>query len=406
MADLDLNRFHLNSALNPQQRSVSGILIKVMLSIFLAETFVMLLFIVLPKLPDLVEMLVDSTLLSVLIAPILYFLLYRPLLQEILERSQIEAELRRSQTTLKEQSQALRETLNQLQQAPQLLQAEKMSSLGRLVAGIAHEINNPIGFIYSNLSPAQQYTEDLLELIQLYQQHCPHPNSEILVKIKAIDLAFLQKDLIKIFDSMKVGTDRIRQVVLSLRNFSRMDESNFKSVDIHEGIDSTLSILQHRLISKPNYLAIEVVKDYAKLPLVDCSARQLNEVFINILNNAIEAIEELSANRTAQKIEKNPGRITIHTAVVDAAIGEAQWVEIAIADNGIGIPESIQPQIFNPFFTTKPIGQATGMGLSISYQIITQNHKGRLTCFSTPGIGTKMVIQIPIQRSSTASSSH
>ena len=399
MADLDLNRLRLNSALNPQQRSVWKILIKVMLSIFLAETFVMLLFMFSPKLPDLVEMVVDSTLLSVLIAPILYFLLYRPLLQEILERSQIEAELRRSQTTLKEQAQALRETLNQLQQAPQLFQAEKMSSLGRLVAGIAHEINNPIGFIYSNLSPAQQYIQDLLELVQLYQQHCPHPNPEILVKIEAIDLDFLQEDLIKIFDSMKVGTDRIRQVVLSLRNFSRMDEANFKSVDIHDGLDSTLIILQHRLKSRADHLVIDVVKGYRQLPLVDCFPGQLNQVFMSVLNNAIDAIEELSANQTDQEIENNPGRITIHTAVVDAAIGEAQWVEIAIADNGIGIPESIQPQIFNPFFTTKPVGQATGMGLSISYQIITQNHKGRLTCCSTPGIGTKMVIQIPLRLS-------
>jgi two-component system, NtrC family, sensor kinase len=400
--------FNLNhSFLNSKQRSAWGILIKVILSVFCAETSIMLLFLVLPPLPDLVETLVDSTLLSVLIAPALYFLVYRPLLQEISQRSQIEAELRRSQATLKAQAQELAETLEQLQQAPQLIQAEKMSGLGRLVAGIVHEINNPIGFIYGNLTPVQDYTQNLLELVQLYQQHYPDPNPDILVKAEAIDLDFLQEDLTKTLNSIKFGTERVRQVMLSLRNFSRMDEASFKSVDIHEGIDSTLILLQHRLKSKSNHLTIEVVKDYGNLPRVECFPGQLNQVFISIFNNAIDAIEELSASRTSQEIEDNPGRITIRTALIGAsqeasqreAAEKSPWIEIAIADNGVGIPDSIQAQIFNPFFTTKPIGQATGMGLSISYQIITKNHSGKISCFSTPGIGTEIVIQIPLHPS-------
>ena len=397
MKYLNLNYSRRNPTSNSKQRAAWRILIKVTLSVFVAETCIMTLFLVLPKLPDLVEMLVDSTLLSVLIAPALYFFVYRPLLQEISERFQIEVELRRSQAILKEQAEELAETLIKVQQAPHLIQAEKMSSLGRLVAGVAHEINNPIGFIHSNLNSAQEYTQNLLELVHLYQQHCPNPNSEILLKTEAIDLTFLQEDLTKMFASMQIGTERICQVVLSLRNFSRLDEATCKSVDIHEGIDSTLLILQHRLKSRVNHLVIEVVKDYGKLPRVDCFPGQLNQVFMSILNNAIDAIEELNANWTEQEIETHSGRITIQTSLVDAANEESQWVKIAIADNGAGIPNSIQNQIFNPFFTTKPIGQATGMGLAISYQIITKNHGGKLTCVSTPGIGTELIIQIPLQ---------
>ena len=397
MEHLNLKYSRRTPTLNPKQRAAWSILIKVTVSVFLAETCVMLLFLALPKLPDLVETLVDSTLLSVLVAPALYFFVYRPLLQEISQRFQIEVELRRSQATLEAQAQELAETLVKLQQAPQLIQAEKMSGLGRLVAGIAHEINNPIGFIYSNLSPAQEYTQNLLELIQLYQRHYPEPDLEILVKAEAIDLDFLQEDLTHLFDSMQAGTERIRQVILSLRNFSRMDEASFKAVDIHEGIDSTLIMLQHRLKSRSDHLVIEVVRDYGKLPIVDCFPGQLNQVFINLLDNAIDAIEELSANRTDQEIEQNSGQITIQTALMNAPKGEPQWVKIAIADNGTGIPNSIQNQIFNPFFTTKPVGQATGMGLSISYQIVTKNHGGKLTYLSTPGSGTEFVIQIPLQ---------
>jgi two-component system, NtrC family, sensor kinase len=196
--------------------------------------------------------------------------------------------------------------------------------------------------------------------------------------------------MMKILDSMKLGTDRICQIVLSLRNFSRMDEADFKMVDIHEGIDSTLLILQHRLKAQSDYPTIAVIKDYGTLPQVMCYAGQLNQVFMNILSNAIDALEENNTQRTVQEIKTQPSRITIRTSTIDA-----QWVEIAIADNGIGISEQIQQRIFDPFFTTKPVGKGTGMGMSISYQIITEKHGGKLKCFSTIGQGTEFVIQIP-----------
>jgi signal transduction histidine kinase len=286
----------------------------------------------------------------------------------------------------------LKNALSELQcTQSQIIQSEKMSSLGQLVAGVAHEINNPVNFIHGNLVHTQQYAQDLLEFVQLYQQHYPNPTDEIQIAAEEIDLEFLQEDLPKMLSSMKMGTDRIRQIVLSLRNFSRMDEAEFKAVDIHEGINSTLLILQHRLKDRPERPSIEVIQDYGSLPLVECYAGQLNQVFMNILTNAIDALENGNAGRTFQDIQANPNQIKIKTSVVDG-----RWVQIAIADNGPGIPQDIQQQIFNPFFTTKPIGKGTGMGMSISYQIVTEKHNGKLECFSTPGEETQFVIQIPI----------
>ncbi|UBF23836.1 HAMP domain-containing protein [Kovacikia minuta CCNUW1] len=288
----------------------------------------------------------------------------------------------------------LKTTLKELQRTQsQVIQSEKMSSLGQLVAGVAHEINNPVNFIHGNLNHVQECTEDLLGFVQLYQQQVPHPPAEIQVAAEDIDLEFLQDDLPKMLASMKLGTDRIRQIVLSLRNFSRMDEAEYKAVDIHEGIDSTLLILQHRLKAKPEQPEIEVVRDYDRLPLVECYAGQLNQVFMNILVNSIDAIEENNAKHTYQVLKDNPGRITIRTAVIDA-----MWVEVTIADNGGGIPEEIQQQIFDPFFTTKPLGKGTGMGMSISYQIVTEKHSGKLECVSTLGEGTEFRIRIPLRQ--------
>ena len=215
---------------------------------------------------------------------------------------------------------------------------------------------------------------------------------EIQTEAAAIDLEFLQEDLPKILDSMSIGTDRICQIVLSLRNFSRMDEAKFKTVDIHEGIDSTLIMLEHRLKGKSNSLAISVIRDYSQLPLVECYPGQLNQVLMNILVNAIDAIEELGVQQRHED-QVNPGQIIIHTSAIDS-----QWVQIAISDNGTGISAATQQYIFNPFFTTKPIGKGTGMGMAISYQIITEYHQGKLACFSTPGEGTEFVIQIPFQQ--------
>ncbi|WP_413199355.1 PAS domain S-box protein [Nostoc piscinale] len=295
--------------------------------------------------------------------------------RDIRDRLQIEAQLR-------QQAENLAQTLKELQRTQaQMVQAEKMSSLGQLVAGVAHEINNPVNFIHGNLTHLEEHTEDLLQVINLYQA-MNLPEFETLSE--EIDLDYIQQDLPKILQSMKIGTQRIRQIVLSLRNFSRMDEAEFKEVDIHEGIDSTLMILQHRLKEKPQFPEIQVIRDYGSLPLVECYAGQLNQVLMNILTNAIDALE------MGTRKDELP-TITIRTAVIDA-----NWVTIAIADNGMGMSEQIQKQIFNPFFTTKPVGKGTGMGMSISYQIITEKHAGKLECYSQPGQGTEFVITIPI----------
>lgn len=303
------------------------------------------------------------------------------------------------------QSQELSQKNEQLQQAQieliksfrelekaqsQLVQTEKMSSLGQLVAGVAHEINNPVNFIHGNLTYVREYTDDLMRLVGCYQTIYTNPSLEVQTVAEDIELDFLKDDLPKMLDSMRVGTERIRHIVLSLRNFSRMDEADFKAVDIHEGLDSTLLILQHRLKAKPACPEIKVLRDYGQLPLVECYAGQLNQVFMNILANAIDALEEYSAQRTYTDVQANPCQITVRTAVVDS-----DWVSVTIADNGSGIPTNVQQRIFDPFFTTKPIGKGTGMGMSISYQIITEKHNGQLECVSTPGNGAEFVIRIP-----------
>ncbi|WP_448600304.1 ATP-binding protein [Thermoleptolyngbya sp.] len=306
------------------------------------------------------------------------------------------------ESRVEERTAALQQALIELEQTQaQVVQNEKMSSLGQLVAGVAHEINNPVNFIHGNLSPLKESVNDLLHLIQLYQRHYPAPPPEVRETADAIDLEFLQQDLPKLLNSLRAGTDRIRQIVLSLRNFARMDEAEFKAVDIHEGIDSTLLILEHRLKAKGNRPAIQVVKHYADLPEVECYPGSLNQVLMNILANAIDALEAKDADRTGEAIQQDPGKIEISTALVDS-----EWVEIAIADNGGGIPQEVQRQIFDPFFTTKPVGKGTGMGLSISYQIIVEKHQGTLECFSTPGEGTRFVVRIPRahQRPETAQS--
>ncbi|GAB4379115.1 MAG: hypothetical protein Kow00121_32530 [Elainellaceae cyanobacterium] len=298
-----------------------------------------------------------------------------------------------------QQATQLQQTLDDLHKAQtQLIQTEKMSSLGQLVAGIAHEINNPVNFIYGNLSHVTDYTEDLLNLIQLYQRHVPYPAAEITAQEAEIDLDFLTQDLPKTLASMKMGADRIRQIVLSLRNFSRLDQAEMKAVNIHEGIDSTLLILQHRLKDKPESRGIQLIKEYGSLPLVECYAGQLNQVFMNLLGNAIDALEEWNKERTIQDIHANPATIHIQTSVFDN-----ERVTIRIADNGIGIPEQVRQHLFDPFFTTKPVGKGTGLGLSISYQIVTEKHGGTLTCISAPGQGATFVIEIPIRQNEAVS---
>ena len=287
----------------------------------------------------------------------------------------------------------LEHTLTQLTSAQsQLVQSEKMSSLGQLVAGVAHEINNPVNFIYGNLSHANDYTQDLLHLIELYQNHYPDPVPEIQEEVDNIELDFLMEDLPKLLTSMKVGADRIQQIVASLRTFSRMDEAEMKAVNIHDGIDSTLMILQHRLKAKHNHPEIPVIKAYANLPLVECYAGQLNQVFMNVLSNALDALEERDLQRSVDEMRQNPSIISITTEMP-----KPDRVQIRIADNGAGMPETVRNRLFDPFFTTKPVGKGTGMGLSISYQIVTDRHGGSLQCTSTPGNGAEFAIEIPLK---------
>lgn len=277
----------------------------------------------------------------------------------------------------------------------QLIQSEKMATLGQLVAGVAHEINNPVNFIYGNIAHVEEYTQTLLEILQLYQMHDPHPDEEIQAKAEEADLEFLQEDMPKMISSLRIGTERIRQIVLSLRNFSRLDEAECKEINIHDGINSTLLILQHRLKAKSDSLGIEVICKYGNLPLVECYPGLLNQVFMNILANAIDALEA-NIKIKSGNLKSTQGQITICTSVI-----EKNQVEIVISDNGLGIPENIKQRIFDPFFTTKPIGKGTGLGLSISYQIIKEQHQGTLKCVSQPGEGTKFIIVIPIRQQIT-----
>ncbi|MEH2464894.1 PAS domain-containing protein [Nostoc sp.] len=363
-----------------------------------------------------------------------------------IDQAKLYTQSRIAAQTAQDKAQQLEAALLELQQTQaQLIQTEKMSSLGQLVAGIAHEINNPVNFIYGNISHAREYTKDLLHLVDLYQQNdCP-PTPEIKQKIYAIDLDFLKQDLPKILDSMKMGAERIRQIVLSLRNFSRLDEDGTKQVDIHEGIDSTLLLLQNRLKPKPGHHEIQVIRNYGNLPPIMCHAGQMNQVFMNLLTNAIDALEEgvgsgewrLGAqgkqeenaqyNSSLQEAAPRRGCAndtgSIERLVLNAVVGaasrreasrDAQYkcpmptirihtliqedrVIISIADNGPGMTEEVRKRLFDPFFTTKPVGKGTGMGLSIAYQIVLKKHGGKIQCISAPGEGAEFVIAIPLQ---------
>ena len=299
--------------------------------------------------------------------------------------------LQKSEAELRQKSTDLEQTLIKLQNTQsQLIQTEKISALGQMVAGIAHEVNNPVSFISGNLSHAKEYVKDLIHLVKLYQDVLPNPGKEIASEIENIDLEFLIEDLLKMLDSMKLGTDRIKDIMLSLRNYSRTDGNEKKAINIHEGIDSTLIILSHRLKAKPQRPAIQIIKSYGDLPPVECFPGQLNQVFTNLIANAIDAIDESNLGRSYIEIEKKPNQIVISTSL------ENQQVKISIADNGPGMPESIRNNIFHAFFTTKSEGKGTGLGLSISYEIITEKHGGKIECISSLGEGTEFIIQIPL----------
>ncbi|WP_353929836.1 ATP-binding protein [Okeanomitos corallinicola TIOX110] len=280
-----------------------------------------------------------------------------------------------------------------------LLQNEKMIALGQLVAGIAHEINNPINFIYGNITYAIDYVEDLMYILECCQKGKSYDDVAIEAKKRGIEISFIMEDLPKLLSSMKVGATRINEIVLSLRNFSRLDQAHLKFVDIHEGIENTLIILQHNLKARPDRPEVQVIKEYGKLPLVECYAGQLNQVFMNIIANAIDALSEsykLSTcnhdkNKSSSSLQKDL-IIRIHSEVSDD-----NHVIVRISDNGMGIPENVQTRLFDPFFTTKPVGKGTGLGLSISHQIIVEKHCGQIYCVSHIGKGSEFIIKIPIE---------
>jgi signal transduction histidine kinase len=334
--------------------------------------------------------------------------------EEVLARVKNQLSLRSLQKQLSEQNALLQQEILVRQQAEdalkrtqaQLIQTEKMSSLGQLVAGIAHEINNPVGFIYSNLIPARGYLQDLIRLLELYQQTYPHPTPEIQQIASELDLDFLLEDWQKLMDSMQVGVDRIQGIVRSLQIFSKQNEADKKAVDIHECIDRTLLILQHRLRAMEPTGEIKVIKDYGQLPKVICYPSQLNQVFMNLLNNAIDALENqpdprvitISTSVEIRQLETEDSSI-LHHQSFHSLPPNSQFVGIRIVDNGPGMPENVQKKIFDPFFTTKPVGSGTGLGLSTSYQIVVEKHQGQIRCISTLGQGTELIVEIPVNLS-------
>jgi signal transduction histidine kinase len=318
---------------------------------------------------------------------------------EVLIRVKHQLKLRSLQLELVHKNQVLEGTLSDLKQAQnQLIQNEKMVSLGQLVAGVCHEINNPVNFISGNLGYVQDYAQHLLQLLQLYRQALGSPPPEIQEFEEQIELDFLAEDLPKLLQSMKGGTNRIQVIVESLRNFSRLDESELKPVDLHEGLDSTLMMLGHRLEAQGDRPGITVIKQYEQLPRVRCYAAQINQVFMNLLSNAIDAFE--GSDRQGPSLPTTQA-IPSPTISIKTACPTPDRVTLSITDNGPGMTPELQQQIFNPFFTTKQVGYGTGLGLSISYQIVVEGHGGTLDCQSSPGNGTTFILGLPIHRDST-----
>jgi len=328
--------------------------------------------------------------------------------QQYQKFEQLQREIAQRQSTedqIRENSQQLEITLDELKYTQkQLLHNQKMANLGQLVADMANEINNPVSFIYGNLHPASQYAEDLIRIIELYQHHYPTPSPVIALHLQRLDLGFVKTEFLKLLWSMRAGSERVKEIVFALQNFSSSDEGQMKKVDLHKGIDSVLRILQHRLKEKPDRAGIEVIKSFGELPLIECYPGELNQVFMNILTNAIDALEERMKydNSFTPKILINTEILSSHLSLVnsnepwvnDKRLGKRHKVIIRIFDNGKGILPHIQRHIFEPFFTTKQVGKSQGLGLSISRQIIVEKHQGKLKCNSQLGQGTELVIEM------------
>jgi two-component system, NtrC family, sensor kinase len=304
--------------------------------------------------------------------------------------------LQESERLQREKASQLESALHELKYTQaQLIQSEKMSGVGRIAAGVSHEINNPISFISGNLTCAEQYFKSLIRLVETYQKSYPQTQPEIQKIVEEIELDFLLDDWQKLINSMEVGVERICQIVRSLQIFARQNEAQLKPIDIHESIDNTLILLHHRLKPTGEAGGIEVIKDYRPLPKVTCYASQLNQVFMNVLSNAIDALAHqppprVITIRTQMRQEKRDKSKEAKDILL------ADSVVIQITDNGCGIKEEILHKIFDPFFTTKPVGTGTGLGLSISYQIIVDRHGGQIKCNSTLGKGTELAIELPI----------
>ena len=308
--------------------------------------------------------------------------------EELLARVRAGLRVQNLTRTLSQTNHRLKQTVSQLKKTQaQLIQSEKMSSLGQLVAGIAHEINNPVSFIHSNIEPLQVYVTDLIELLDLYRQEVTEPSLQIREMWEAVEPEFIKEDASKILASMQSGSDRIRQVVLSLRNFSRLDEQGRKSADIHQCIESALSMLQHRW--QPNGTPlIQIVKEYSELPLVDCYAREINQVFLQILENAIDVLISDSSDE----------KIALQSAIhIRTQLLKNERVSISIVDNGPGITDAMKDRIFDPFFTTKPVGKGRGLGLFVAYQIVVEQHGGRIACISQPEKGVEFKVELPVK---------
>lgn len=309
---------------------------------------------------------------------------------DITERKKAEQALRYSEEQERKKAQELQLAIDELKHTQsKLIQAEKMTSLGRMVARVFNEMNNPIGFILGNITPARDYFQDLHSLVELYQQIYPNSTPEIKAKMEEIELNFVIEDWSKMINSMQLGAHRINQILSSLSSFARLDEAEIKVVDIHDCIDNTLFLMNNQLRAEGKRPEIKVVKEYTKLPEVTCYASQLNQVLMNLLNNAIDALE----NQAEQRL------ITISTSMLrkDYPILNSQFVVICIADNGPGVSKELQKKIFDPFFTTKPVGTATGLGLAIAQQIVVEKHQGHLRINSELGQGTEFIIELPFR---------